>query len=234
MCEKNNKELFSKVNKLILNNRFIEAKNILLSVNEDDILDSEKFVYYNFCFNVFIKTANVYHEHSFLEAINFGKKAILNTENLDRKSILSGNIAIYLMQMRKNQLAKDYVESCLDYAKTDNLKCFAFKIQGKLMMNEGLYAEALNCLTKAAYYAEKLNEECMQFHITLDIASVFERMKKYNLAYIEADRAEGYSKSLKDLNLFYRVTIFKAKLLYKLGRDTEVRRIVDNVPDLVD
>lgn len=224
--------VFSEIHKLMLSAKFIEAKFMLQSMNEEKIPDAYRYLYYNLLFETTFKTHN--DETQFNESLKYLERAVEYTEDTDQKSTIYGNIAVYLIQKNRMVDAQSYVDKCFEFALSDSSKTFAYKIKGRILYLNNSLDESLECFTEAAHYAEITHNENMLFYITLEIAFVFEKMNRVNIAFSECDKAEQYARFLKDLNLFHRCAIYKAQLLYKLGRDEDAKKLINGIPKSLD
>ena len=92
----------------------------------------------------------------------------------------------------------------------------------------------MDSFTEASFYAEKTHNELMLFYITLEIATVFEKLNLLRIAFSECDRAEKYARSLRDGVSFYRCIVYKAQLLYKLGMENEVKKLITGTNKIFD
>lgn len=106
--------VFSEIHKLMLSAKFIEAKFMLQSMNEDKIPDAYRYPYYNLLFETTFKTHN--DENQFNESLKYLERAVEYTDDMDQKSTIYGNIAVYLIQKNRMVDAQSYVDKCFDFA----------------------------------------------------------------------------------------------------------------------
>lgn len=208
------------VRELIFSSRNIEAMTLLRSIDETIVPDVLKFSYYA------MRMETEWKIESNVEVLKLGEKAAVYPINDENLSVLFHNMSTYAMQLQNFTLAQNYVDKCIKYACNDNLKASANKIQGRLYYYKKQYYTALKYMNIAALYADRTHNEELLFYIILEIANIFEKLEKFYTALMEVDRAEQYAKSCHNLTLFNRCTIRKAQLLYNLGCDADVKKII--------
>ena len=58
------------------------------------------------------------------------------------------------------------------------------------------------------------------------MAAVYYEMGKLEIALSEMFRAERYAKESRNLDLMFRFVVRRAKIMYKMGKDEEAKKLI--------
>lgn len=144
----------------------------------------------------------------------------------DNKAAIAGMISTYYLQLGKKEEAVEYANKALESAKAPELLSRPYQILGAIAGNDGDYPKAIDLLTKAAEMAERAHCLTDLAMIILDISVMYVKMGMYETGLSEVFRAERYVKECHNFDLFLRCAIRRAKILYKMGRDEDAKRLI--------
>lgn len=147
-------------------------------------------------------------------------------EDDDDKAAAAGLLAGYFLRGGRMDEAMKWADKALETAKEPDLMAGPYHIKGGIAAEGGDYPKAIELLNKAAAYAEE--SHCLtDLAVTIsDIAAVFDRMGKSEIALSEMFRAERYAKESRNLDLMFRFVVRRAKLMYKMGKDEEAKALI--------
>lgn len=147
-------------------------------------------------------------------------------EDGDDKAATAGVLAGYFLRDGRMDEAMKWADKALETAKDPDLMTGPYHIKGGIAAEGGDYPKAIGLLNKAAAYAEE--SHCLtDLAVTIsDIAAVFDRMGKSEIALSEMFRAERYAKESRNLDLMFRFVVRRAKLMYKMGKDEEAKALI--------
>ena len=147
-------------------------------------------------------------------------------EDGDDKAAAAGLLAGYFLRDGRMDEAMKWADKALETATEPDLKAGPYQIKGGIAAEEGNYPKAIELLNKAAAYAEESHCLTDLAVILSDIATVFDRMGKSEIALSEMFRAERYAKESRNLDLMFRFAVRRAKLMYKMGKDEEAKALI--------
>ena len=147
-------------------------------------------------------------------------------EDDDDKAAAAGLLAGYFLRGGRMDEAMKWADKALETAKEPDHMAGPYHIKGGIAAEGGDYPKAIELLNKAAAYAEE--SHCLtDLAVTIsDIAAVFDRMGKSEIALSEMFRAERYAKESRNLDLMFRFVVRRAKLMYKMGKDEEAKALI--------
>lgn len=160
------------------------------------------------------------------EAMKFFAQSYEVMEDGNDKAAAAGIIAGYYLQEGKKQEALEYAEKALQTAKAPELISRPYQIQGGVAIDEGDYPKALKLMNKAAELAEESHCITDLAMIIMDISVIFMKMGRKETALSEIYRAERYVKECRNLDLYMRCAIRRAKILYAMGKDEEAKKLI--------
>lgn len=147
-------------------------------------------------------------------------------EDGNDKAAVAGLIAKYYLQEGNLQKAAEYSDKALKTATASELLSLPYQIQGGIALEDSNYLKAIELMNKAAELAE--NSHCLTelAMIIMDLSTIFIMMGKSETALSEICRAERYVKESRNLDLYMRCTIRKAKILYSMKKDEEAKKLI--------
>ena len=227
--EKEIDKLIGKSNFYLQTYRAIDALNVLQQACE---LMTNKKVKWQVKAAVYRNLGQAYVEmgkkqdgiNSFIQSYEY-------IEDDNDKAAAAGLIAGYYLREGNKEKALEYADKALQTAKAPELLAQPYQIQGGVEILNGNYAKAIELLTKAAEQAEKAHCLTDVAMFIMDISAVFVKMGKLETALSEIYRAERYVKECRNLDIYVRCAIRRAKILYLMGRDEEAKRLVMALDD---
>jgi tetratricopeptide (TPR) repeat protein len=159
-------------------------------------------------------------------AMNYFVKSYEVIEDGNDKAAVAGLIAGYYLRDGKKQEAEAYAEKALQTATAPELFAGPYQIQGGIAVLDGDYPKAIELMTKAAEMAESAHCLTDLSMIILDLSTIYMRMGKHEIALSEVFRAERYVKECRNLDLYIRCAIRRAKILYVMGKDEEAKTLI--------
>lgn len=147
-------------------------------------------------------------------------------EDGNDKAAAAGLIAGYYLREGKRTEAKEYAHKALETATAPELLSHPYQIMGGIALEEGDFLKAIDLMNKAASLAEDAHCITDLAMIIMDIAAIFLKMGKNETALSEIYRAERYVKESRNLDLYMRCAIRRAKILYKMGKDEEAKLLI--------
>lgn len=169
---------------------------------------------------------SLYQMGRFDEAMLFWIKSYEVIEEGDDKAAAAGLIAGYYLQEGKKTEALKYADKALQTAKAPELMSRPYQIQGGVAIEDGDYPKALELMNKAAELAEESHCITDLAMIIMDISVIFMKMGYKETALSEIYRAERYVKECRNLDLYMRCAIRRAKILYAMGKDNEAKMLI--------
>lgn len=160
------------------------------------------------------------------EAMRFFTQSYDVIEDGDDKAAAAGLIAGYYLQEGKKKEALEYADKALQTAKAPELMSRPYQIQGGVAIEDGDYLKALELMNKAAELAEEGHCITDLAMILMDISVIFMKMGRKETALSEIYRAERYVKESRNIDLFMRCAIRRAKILYAMGKDEEAKKLI--------
>lgn len=148
------------------------------------------------------------------------------SEDDNDKAANASMIAGYYLRKGDTQKAAEYAEKAIQTANATVLQCSPYHIQGGIAEMEGNHLKAIKLMNKAAELAEMSHSLTDLGMIIMDLSVIFTKLGKPEIALSEICRAERYIKESRNLDLFMRCTIRKAKILYMMGKDEEARVLI--------
>ena len=168
----------------------------------------------------------LYQQGSFDEAMKFFNQSYDVPEDGNDKAAAAGLIAGYYLQAGNKVAAIEYAEKALKTATAPELLSRPYQIKGGIAIEEGDYPKALELMNKAAELAEENHCVTDLAMIIMDISVVYMKMGRKEIALSEIYRAERYVKECRNLDLYMRCAIRRAKILYSMGKDEEAKKLV--------
>ena len=147
-------------------------------------------------------------------------------EDGNDKAAAAGMIAGYYLRNGNLDDAAVWTDKAEETATEPELMAGPYQIRGGIADAKDDYPKAIELLNKAAALAEEshcLTDVAMYIS---DIAAVYVRMGMLETALSEMYRAERYAKECRNLDLFFRFAIRRAKILYKMGKDEEAKKLI--------
>ena len=209
--------------------RAIDAMRVL-NIAEDIILKNE--VRWQFRSPVFANIGNAYIQMGNLQdGIGYFNKAYECSEDGNNKAAIAGTIASYYYRNGDKKKALEYADKVLETASAPELKASGFHIQGAVAAIEEDYPKAIEFFNKAVEFAEQAHCLSDMAMYILDISAVYLRMGMLETALSEIYRAERYVKECRNLDLYTRCAIRRAKILLIMNRDEEAKALIMALDD---
>lgn len=176
---------------------------------------------------VFFNIGNAYIQMgNLLEGIEYFEKSYHCTEDGNRKAAIAGTIASYYYRGGDKDKAIEFADKVLETATEPELKSSSFHIKGVVATIEENYPKAIGLFNKALEYAEISHCLSDMAMIIMDISAVYLKMRMPETALSEIYRAERYVKECRNLDLYTRCAIRRAKLLFIMNRDKEAKALI--------
>lgn len=147
-------------------------------------------------------------------------------EDGNDKAGTAAHLAGYFLRGGRLEEAMRWADKALETVTDPDLMAGPYQIKGGIAVEEGNYSKAIEVLNKAAAYAEESHCLTDLAMIISDLATVFVLMGKLETALSEMFRAERYAKESRNLDLMFRFTVRRAKLMYKMGKDEEAKALI--------
>lgn len=222
--EKEIDKLLGKSNFYLQTYRAIDALNVLQQACE---LMTDKEVKWQVKAAIYRNLGQVYVEMGKKQdGINSFIRSYECIEDDNDKAAAAGLIAGYYHREGNKEKALEYANKALQTAKAPELLAQPYQIQGGVEILNENYAKAIELLTKAAEQAEKAHCLTDVAMFIMDISAVFVKMGKLETALSEIYRAERYVKECRNLDIYVRCAIRRAKILYLMGKDEEAKKLV--------
>lgn len=167
-----------------------------------------------------------YQQGQFDEAMQSFIQSYDIAEDGNDKAAAAGIIAGYYLQAGNKTAAMEYADRALNTATAPELFSQPYQIKGGIAIVEGDYPKALELMNKAAALAEDSHCIAELAMIIMDISVIFMKMGRKKTALSEIYRAERYVKESRNLDLYMRCAIRRAKILYSMGKDEEAKKLV--------
>lgn len=119
-----------------------------------------------------------------------------------------------------------YADKALETATAPEIKSQSYQIKGGITAQHGNYQDGIKLMNRAAELAEEVHSYSELAMIIMDMAGIFMTMGRPETALSEIFRAERYAKETRNMNLYMRCAIRKAKILYKMGKDDEAKALI--------
>ena len=191
-------------------------------VNNVDTLEVEDGVKFFILYNYF---ENAWKLKGFHAA--YAEKAIEYAEP-KAKSTVYQRLASYAIQKGDLDAASKYLELCEQYADGNNLLIDVYRTKGVLLFKKGQFEEAREALYKALAMAEAINQRVQCCYINMYLADVYKEMGKHELAFNYLTTAEQVACECHNIDLLYKCKIREATMLYALGRDADVKKVIES------
>ena len=160
------------------------------------------------------------------EAMGYFIRSFEALEDDNDRAAAAGMIADYYLQEGKKDEARKYANEALRLAKAPELKAHPYQIMGGIAIEDGDYPKGSELMNKAAEKAEQAHCLTELAMIIMDISVIFSKMGRLETALSEIYRAERYVKECRNWDLYLRCAIRRAKILYRMGRDEEAKKLV--------
>lgn len=160
------------------------------------------------------------------EAMDYLIKSYEVLEDGDDKAAAAGLIAGNYLREGNKMEAEKYAEKALQTATAPELMAGPYQIKGGIAVLDGDYPKAIELMTKAAEMAESAHCLTDLSMIILDLSTIYMKMEKPEIALSEVFRAERYVKECRNLDLYIRCAIRRAKILYMMGKDEEAKALI--------
>lgn len=181
---------------------------------------------------VFSNIGNAYIQRGKLNnGIEYLKKAYECNEDGNNKAELAITIASYLYRSGDRMKALEYAEKGMETATALNLKAACVHIQGAVAANEKNFQKAIELFNTAVELAEQTHCLSDMAMYILDIAAVYLQMGLPETALSETYRAERYIKECRNLDLYTRCAIRRAKILFLMNRDKDAKTLIMSLAD---
>ena len=168
----------------------------------------------------------------FKEAMDFFVRSYETMEDGNDKAAAAGLIAGYYLQDGQNEEALVYSKKALATATAPELLSRPYQIQGGIAMAEGNYPKAIELMNKAAALAEESHCTTDLSMIIMDISAIYLKMGLKETALSEIYRAERYVKVCRNVDLYMRCAIRRARILYVMGLEEEAKKLICALDDL--
>ena len=147
-------------------------------------------------------------------------------EDGNDKAAAAGMIAGYYLREGDNGKALEFAEKALKTVIAPELRAMPYQIQGGVADREGNYPKAIEMFNRAAELAEEAHCLTDVAMYIMDLSAVYMKMDMPETALSEIYRAERYVKECRNLDLYMRCAIRRAKILYLMGKDDEAKRLI--------
>lgn len=209
--------------------RAIEAIRVL-DIAQDII--SKNNVRWQLKSPVFSNVGNAYIQLGKLQdGIEYLIKAYECNDDGNNKAAIAISIASYYYRSGDKKKALEYADNGIETATANELKAACFHIQGAVAANEKNFSNAIELFNKAVELAEQTHCLSDMAMYILEIATVYLKMGLSETALSETYRAERYVKECRNLDLYTRCAIRRAKILFMMNRDEEARTLIMALDD---
>lgn len=209
--------------------RAIDAMT-MLNIAQEIIAKND--VRWQFKSPLFSNIGNAYIQMGDLNnGIEYLQKAYECNEDGNNKAALAITIASYLYRSGDRMKALEYAEKGMGTATAPELKAACFHIQGAVAANEKNFSNAIELFNKAVELAEQTHCLSDMAMYILDIAAVYQQMGLPETALSETYRAERYIKECRNLDLYTRCAIRRAKFLFLMNRDKDAKTLIMALAD---
>lgn len=161
-----------------------------------------------------------------VEGLKFFIRSFEISEDGNDKAAIASIIAGYFLRNGDSQKAAEYAEKAIQTATAPELLCSPYHILGGIAEIEENFLSAIELMNIAAELAEKSHSLTDLGMIIMDLSIIFIKLGKPETALSEICRAERYIKECRNLDLFMRCNIRKAKILYTMGKDEEAKSLI--------
>lgn len=228
-AEKQIDELLQQSGLYLQTYRAIDAMRVL-KIAQDIVLKNN--VRWQLKSPLFSNIGNAYIQMGDLNnGIEYLKKAYECNEDGNNKAALAITIASYLYRSGDRMKALEYADKGMETATALELKAACCHIQGAVAAIEEDYPKAIELFNKAVELSEQAHCLSDMAMYILDISAVYLKMGLPETALSEIYRAERHVKECRNLDLYTRCAIRKAKILYIMNRDEEARTLVMALDD---
>ena len=193
-------------------------------VKNVDALEVEDGVKFFILYNYF---ENAWKLKGFHAEFAYAEKAIEYAEP-KAKSTIYQRLASYAIQKGDFDAASKYLELCEQYADGESLQIDVYRTKGVLLFRKRLFEEAREALYEALTKAEAINQRVQCCYINMYLADVYKEMGKHELAFNYLATAEQVACECHNIDLLYKSKIREAKMLYALGRDADVKKVIES------
>lgn len=176
---------------------------------------------------VFSNVGNAYIQMGKLQdGIEYLIKAYECNEDGNNKAAFAITIASYYYRSGDKKKALEYADKGMETATALELKAAGCHIQGAVAAIENDNPKAIELFNKAVELSERAHCLSDMAMYILDISAVYLKMGFPETALSETYRAERYIKECRNLDLYTRCAIRRAKILFLMNRDEEARTLV--------
>lgn len=181
---------------------------------------------------VFSNVGNAYIQMGNLQdGIEYLIKAYDCNEDGNKKAAIAITIASYYYRSGDKKKALEFADNGIETATALELKAACFHIQGAVAANEKDFSNAIELFNKAVELAEQTHCLSDMAMYILEIATVYLQMGLNETALSETYRAERYVKECRNLDLYTRCAIRRAKILFIMNREEEARTLIMALDD---
>lgn len=159
-------------------------------------------------------------------AMYFLKQAYDSLAEGNDKAAIAGMMANYYLRGRKTKEALFYADKALIMSTAPELKSMPYRIMGTISLIDGDRQKAIELMNKAAEIAEQTHCLTDLAMTIMDISAIFLEMGMLETALSEVYRAERYVKESRNLDLYIRCSIRRAKILFKMKKDEEAKALI--------
>ena len=204
--------------------RSIDALNVLHRAEElmkaDEVIGRLKAPIYKNLGEAYIQMGQIDN------AMNYMKQAYDSLVDGNDKEAIAGIMATYYLRGRNTKEALFYADKALNMSTAPELKSMPYRIMGTISLIDGDRQKAIDLMNKAAEIAEQTHCLTDLAMTIMDISAIFLEMGMLETALSEVYRAERYVKESRNLDLYIRCAIRRAKILFKMKKDDEAKALI--------
>lgn len=209
--------------------RAIDAMTVLNIAQE---IIAKNDVRWQFKSPLFTNIGNAYIQMGDLNnGIEYLKKAYECSEDGNNKAAIAISIASYFYRSGDKKKALEFADNGIEIATALELKAACFHIQGAVAANEKNFSNAIELFNKSVELAEQTHCLSDMAIYILDIAAVYLQMGLPETALSETYRAERYIKECRNLDLYTKCAIRRAKILFLMNRDKDAKTLIMALAD---
>lgn len=150
-------------------------------------------------------------------------------EDAHNKGVYACNLADFYFKVGKISESIAYCDKALMSTDEVDVQIRAKHFKGRAICFSGNVSdlnESIRILNEAAEEAEKGMFYTELALIIMDLSNVFVKMGMIDTAITELYRAEGYMRKNNNLDLYTRLCVKRAQLLYEQGCDEEAKKLI--------